>query len=266
MPPPRAAPPQPPPRVASSRERKTVKEVDEHFNTISNGDKATVNRLKTALKGSTKSFWISIVSNDPRGQMRGSRETVVDLILQQLLDLGGLKFSEVLKVKMVKGMASDPSREEGVFFFNSYTSTVIEESTVDGDVERNTELVITRISNFQERGSNWRVGSLISHYINVTKYSPLSGKSYMKLDESLQHPMHGLINLKNKDNECFRWCHIRHLNPQAKDPQRIKKADRKMVEKLNYEGIDFPVRIKDVKRIEKQKNIRISVFGHSGNK
>jgi hypothetical protein len=43
MPPPRAAPPQPPPRVASSRERKTVKEVDEHFNTISNGDKATVN-------------------------------------------------------------------------------------------------------------------------------------------------------------------------------------------------------------------------------
>jgi hypothetical protein len=173
--------------------------------------------------------------------MRGSMETVVDLILQQLLDLGGLKFSEVLKIKMVKGIASDPSREEGVFFFNSYTSTMIEESTVDGDVERNTELVITRISNFQERGSNWRVGSLISHYINVTKYSPLSGKSYMKLDESLQHPMHGLIILKNKDNECFRWCHIRHLNPQDKDPQRIKKADRKMVEKLNYEGIEFPV-------------------------
>jgi hypothetical protein len=56
------------------------------------------------------------------------------------------------------------------------------------------------------------------------------------------------------------------LNPQDKDPQRIKKADRKMVEKLNYEGIEFPVRIKDVKRIEKQNNIRISVFGHSGNK
>jgi hypothetical protein len=48
--------------------------------------------------------------------------------------------------------------------------------------------------------------------------------------------------------------------------REYKKADRKMVEKLNYEGIEFPVRIKDVKRIEKQKNIRISVFGHSGNK
>ena len=74
------------------------------------------------------------------------------------------------------------------------------------------------------------------------------------------------FSIQCTDFECFRWCHIRHLNPQAKDPQRIKKADRKMVEKLNYEGIDFPVRIKDVKRIEKQNNIRISVFGHSGNK
>ena len=88
----------------------------------------------------------------------------------------------------------------------------------------------------------------------------------MKLDKSLQHPMHGLINLQNKDNECFRWCHIRHLNPQDKDPQRIKKEDRKMVGKLNYEGIEFPVRIKDVSKIEKQISIRISVFGHSGGK
>ena len=32
--------------------------------------------------------------------------------------------------------------------------------------------------------------------------------------------------MKNKDNECFRWCHVRHLNPQEKDPQRIKKADK----------------------------------------
>ena len=32
--------------------------------------------------------------------------------------------------------------------------------------------------------------------------------------------------MKNEDDECFRWCHIRHLNPQKKDPQRIKKEDK----------------------------------------
>ena len=30
--------------------------------------------------------------------------------------------------------------------------------------------------------------------------------------------------MKNEDDECFRWCHIRYLNPQDKDPQRIKKT------------------------------------------
>ena len=43
--------------------------------------------------------------------------------------------------------------------------------------------------------------------------------------------------MKNDDNECFRWCHIRHLNPQEKDTQRIKKTDRKMVQELNYQGL-----------------------------
>ena len=38
--------------------------------------------------------------------------------------------------------------------------------------------------------------------------------------------MKGLINLKNKDNECFKWCHVRFINPQNKDPKRIKKLDK----------------------------------------
>jgi hypothetical protein len=235
------APPLPLKRTTKET-RKTVKEVVEHYKNVSNSEEATVNQLKTALKGSTKSFWICVVNSDPQSQMKSSRNTIVSLLNQQLKELDGLKFSEVLKVKMIKGVPSDPSYEDGMFCFNSYTSTITEESSIRESAERNTELIVSRISNFQERGSNSKVGNLISHYVNISKHSPLGGKSYMKLDKSLQHPMRGLINLQNKDNECFRWCHIRHLNPQDKDPQRSKKEDRKMVGKLNYEGIEFPVR------------------------
>ena len=68
--------------------------------------------------------------------------------------------------------------------------------------------------------------------------------------------------MKNKDEECFRWCHIRHLNPQDKNPERIKKEDRKMVEKLNYDGITFPVTTKHYKKVEKKNEIRVNVFGY----
>ena len=47
--------------------------------------------------------------------------------------------------------------------------------------------------------------------------------------------------MKNNDDECFRWCHIRHLNPEVKDPQRIKNSDKQYVDKLNYDGVEFPV-------------------------
>ena len=49
--------------------------------------------------------------------------------------------------------------------------------------------------------------------------------------------MKGLINLKNKDNECFGWCHVRFINPQNKDADRIKKQDKKIGETLDYRGI-----------------------------
>ena len=68
--------------------------------------------------------------------------------------------------------------------------------------------------------------------------------------------------MKNNDDECFRWCHIRHLNPQIEHPERIKKEDKRLIEGLNYEGIEFPVSKKHNNKVEKQNSIRINVFGY----
>ena len=68
--------------------------------------------------------------------------------------------------------------------------------------------------------------------------------------------------MKNEDEECFRWCHIRHLNPQTKYPGRVKKEDKKMINELNYDGIDFPLSQKHYNKVKKQNSIRINVFGY----
>ena len=76
----------------------------------------------------------------------------------------------------------------------------------------------------------------------------------------LQHHSKGLINLINNDNECFRWCHIRYLDPKD-NPQIIKISDKLMVDQLNYNGVEFPVSVKDCAKTEAQNNININVFG-----
>ena len=90
----------------------------------------------------------------------------------------------------------------------------------------------------------------------------MNGSSYIKLPQELRNSSKGLINMKNEDNECFRWCHIRYLNPVDKDPQRIKKSDKQHIQDLDYSEIEFPVTTKQYNKIEKQNEIRINVFGY----
>ena len=78
----------------------------------------------------------------------------------------------------------------------------------------------------------------------------------------LRCPRKRLINIKNNDQKCFLWCHVRHINPLKEHPERIKKIDKEIACNLNYDGIEFPVKEKDFKKIEVQNNICINVFGY----
>ena len=71
-------------------------------------------------------------------------------------------------------------------------------------------------------GSGWVVDKMKDIHININNYDPLAGRSYFPLPPKLRNSMKGLFNLKNKDIECFKWCHVRLLNPQNKDADRIK--------------------------------------------
>ena len=84
--------------------------------------------------------------------------------------------------------------------------------------------------------SGWVVNQVRRHYVNIAEYNPLKGSSYINLPPELKNPKYGLVNIKNKDNQCFLWCHIRRFNPQEIHPERIKKSDRLLVDNYDYTG------------------------------
>ena len=88
-------------------------------------------------------------------------------------------------------------------------------------------------------GSGWIVESIESQCINISTYKPLIGSSYIDLPIELSNPRLGLISIKNNNQKCFLWCHVRHINPVKEHSGRIKKADRRIASNLNYEGIEF---------------------------
>ena len=67
----------------------------------------------------------------------------------------------------------------------------------------------------------------------------------MDLPVKLRGPAKGLINIKNKNQKCFLFCHVKHINPSKEHLQRIKKTDEKIAEDRDYDGTEFPVQEKD---------------------
>ena len=82
----------------------------------------------------------------------------------------------------------------------------------------------------------------------------------MKLPAELRSPKNELINIKNEDQKCFLWCHVRHINPLKLHPERITKKYKKLVNDLDYDGIEFPVQEKDFSKVETKNNICVNVY------
>ena len=94
-------------------------------------------------------------------------------------------------------------------YCNSLTKTVINNKF---KLDQSFQEIIYRLGNWISPGSGWIVEEIISQYLSLSSYLPLSGSTHIKLPAELRHPMKGLINIENNDNKCFLWCHVRHLN------------------------------------------------------
>ena len=176
----------------------------------------------------------------------------------------GFKFIETLEVMFKKDtIDSKTGKRVSIYktaFFNGTAKTITKVDDIEPELNISRQEILNMIDKWVSEGSGWVIDRIDSHYINVTLYKPLNGSSYIELPTELRKRKKGIINMKKEDEECFRWFHIRHLDPQIKYPERIKKEDKKMINELNYDGIDFPISQKHYNKVKKQNSIRINVF------
>ena len=173
----------------------------------------------------------------------------------------GIKFLNTLKLRLRKIVI-----ERGVgeiayktAYFNSKAQVAVNGEDIGNMVERAIGNILDGIGKWMGEGSGWRVDEIEGHYVNVLKYTPLRGTSYIELPKELRNARKGIINIRNDDKECFRWCHLARKFPVTKDLQRISKYKKHV---NNYDGITFPVTTKQYKKVEKQNRISINVFSY----
>ena len=153
-------------------------------------------------------------------QLQNTRKAIEYFVNKQLKEMKGLKYVETIKVVFNK--MSDGKIISKTAYFNSTPQTIINHVDITNSSQLSKQQILNKIAQWISEGSGWAVQLVDGHYINIVKHHPLKGTSYIQLPKELQNSKKGLINMKNKDNECFRWCHMRHSNPKENNPKRIK--------------------------------------------
>ena len=74
------------------------------------------------------------------------------------------------------------------------------------------ETVLESLAKYQRQGSNWRFRSVLGLDLHTVKYESLGGSSYIPPPRFLAAKK-VIINLRNEDDEFFKWAITRALNP-----------------------------------------------------
>ena len=152
--------------------------------------------LNKALKGFNKSFEISIKNyKDPLEQLQKTRKGIESNIKNELASMKGIKFIETLKITFEK-QTGDDDYVDKIAYFNSTAQTIINHTEIDEALQLSKQQILNKVAQWVSDGSGWLVESVDNHYINIVKYQPMKGSSYIKLPTELQNSSKGLIKIK----------------------------------------------------------------------
>ena len=149
-----------------------------------------------------------IEKKDPLVQLEASKSGITDLFSDLLNETKGFKYQITVQV-LLKKYKPNGEIEFAPVYFNSVTKLVINHRF---KLEESFQEILYMIDAWINNGSGWIIELTESQYINISTYRPLVGSSYIDVPIELKHPRKGLINIKKKDQKCFLWCHVRHIN------------------------------------------------------
>ena len=108
-------------------------------------------------------------------------------------------------------------------------------------------------------GFGWTIVSIEKLAIDTFETKPLRGSSYIETPEKYSNSRCGLINIRNEDEECFRWCMLYHQSDKSKNSDRVS-ALKKITDKYNYDGIVFLVHYASIETFEELNKVCIFVY------
>jgi hypothetical protein len=123
------------------------------------------------------------------------------------------------------------------------------------------------LATYLRGGSGWSLSKVVSLVITFLEYRPFRGSSFIKLPKGVRNNK-GVLNVKNKDDQCFRWAVTMSLNPDlcdGKDPGRVTKKIQEASGEYDFTDIEFPTPVCEATMRKFETNnpgIMVSLLGY----
>ncbi|XP_061712768.1 uncharacterized protein LOC133521721 [Cydia pomonella] len=148
---------------------------------------------------------------------------------------------------------------KNVFDFQSFNYNFCIGDDYDPLIKKVKDTLCTHMSEFEKKDSGWSLKKILFVDMNVNKFNPLRGSSYLDLPKDIKSKK-AVINVQNNDHQCLKWALLSGIFPVVKNANRSTSYMQHQ-NKLKFDGIRFPVKLSDIKKVEKLNDISINVFG-----
>ena len=156
---------------------------------------------------------------------RATKESFTDLIKRELKELKNIKVSLEMKVKFKK-----EEEEEQIQYMEQYFrenepqvfNANDDENEIEEYFDNIFEIINGKIEAWVAEGSGWEVEKIELVYVNVARFQPLRGGTYLPIPTKLKNKK-AVMNVQNKDNECLKWA-VRTAMfppPEGKNPSNL---------------------------------------------
>ena len=173
---------------------------------------------------------------DPLTFLEVVRPQIRQKLTEEILAIKGVKFQLALKIQFRK------DRPDGG---EEYTDPVIrhkQETLLQavGTAEINEVLdkafphILETLEKWTQRGSGWVVDHVSTLWLDIARYQPLRGVSYIPLPAAVRNKK-AVVNVKNTDDQCLRRALRSAMFPVDTNPQRPPSI-RKMMASSSQES------------------------------
>ena len=186
------------------------------------------------------------------------KTSLLNKIKKNIKEYNGIKFSVGLSLQFYHDEHN--GKKKYVSASNhGQQAAVLNDENIKEYYDNQTSYLLEWIEKFTKKATGLEIDHCIKLYLNIAKYEPLKGSSYIELLNIIKNKK-AVINIKNKDNACLFRAVVSALYPAHKNSDRPSSYPG-YKDILNIKDIDTPTPLSQINKLEKQNNLSINVYG-----